>query len=218
MTSPSPAKVLKSLQRWGVNYQLVPGYNTSRIDPYKGRSDFDGIVLHHTAGRDSLNYIVNGNPYAPVRACHFLVNRQGGIHVVSLVGAYHAGEGGPHTFKRPEPTTIPEDGGNSRLYGIEIESLGTRPDIDGSPGGMTVGQVIGTAKLCAALLDAMGYPAVESRVIRHRDWTRRKVDVRQGLKWWRDVIRLAVENEGDKAATGAAIKAYVRQHPKGSSN
>lgn len=215
MTSPSPAKMVKALDRWGVNYQLVPGYNTTRIDPYNGKSDFEGIVLHHTAGRNSLDYIVDGNPYAPVRACHFLVNRKGGIHVVSAVGAYHAGSGGPHTFKAPHPTTIPKDSGNSRLYGIEIESLGTSPNIDGTAAGMTVGQVIGTAKLCAALLDILGYDGIESRVIRHKDWTPRKIDVRQDLKWWRNVIRLAVDNYGDKAATGKAIKAYVRQHPNG---
>lgn len=193
------------LDAWGVNYDLEPGWNTSRIDPYNGASIFRGVVLHHTAGRDSLRYIVSGNPYAPVRACHFYVKRNGGIVVVSGVGAYHAGKGGP---MRIGDKSIPRDSGNRYLYGIEIESLGTSAKIDGSPEGMAIGQVIGTAKLCAALTDAIGRPS-SSLVIRHKDWTDRKVDTRQSLAFWRKVTDLAIANKGKRQATGDAIKAYV---------
>jgi len=79
----STKRLVSKLNAYGVDYKLVPGWNTSTIDPYKGKSNFKGVVLHHTAGTNSLNYIVNTNPYAPVRACHFLVERGGLVRLDS---------------------------------------------------------------------------------------------------------------------------------------
>ena len=79
----STKRLVSKLNAYGVDYKLVLGWNTSTIDPYKGKSNFKGVVLHHTAGTNSLNYIVNTNPYAPVRACHFLVERGGLVRLDS---------------------------------------------------------------------------------------------------------------------------------------
>jgi len=214
-----PKRLRYKLRRYKVPTKYVTGWASSRIDPYKGRSDFEGVMLHHTAGTNSLNYIVNGNPYAPVRACHFLVDRDGTVNVVSGVGAYHAGRGGPWRFpKRGRDVIIPKDGGNSRLYGIEIESLGRSRRIDGSPEGMTVAQVVSTAMLSAALLNTMrrGWRSLPvSRVIRHRDWTNRKVDVKQDLEWWHQVIGIARRNRKSPERGKQLIEQFVREHPKG---
>jgi hypothetical protein len=212
----TPQRLRNHLDKYRVPYALVPGYDTARIDPYNGRSDFVGVLLHHTAGTNSLNYIVNNNPYAPVRACHFLVQRDGTVQVVSAVGAYHAGAGGPVKFT---PTvTVPKDGGNSRLFGIEIESLGTSSRIDGKPAGMTEAQVISTAKLCAALLDAMRLgplPFKAGRVIRHRDWTPRKIDTRQDLDWWRRAVRIAQKHHAKPAVASAKLREFIKANPNG---
>lgn len=210
-------RLRKRLDKYGVNYALVKGWDSPSIDPYHGRNDMQGIVLHHTAGRDSLSYIAFGNPYAPVRAAHFLVARDGKVHVCSGSGAYHAGKGGPWRFTKT--ITIPKDAGNSRLYGIEIESLGTSPRIDGSLEGMTTEQVVSTALLCVALLDAMRpgpWLYKVGRVIRHRDWApTRKPDVRQDLGWWRDVIGIARQHRKDPTRAKAEVRAYVKAHPRG---
>ena len=212
----SPTRLVQKLEAHNVPFKLVPGYDSARIDPFRGQSNFKGVMLHHTAGIDSLNYIVNTNPYAPVRACHFLVQRGGTVQVVSAVGAYHAGKGGPVTLARG--VTIPKDQGNQYLYGIEIESKGTTPNIGKSLGGMTVDQVVSTALLSAALLDAMR-PTWQSlpvsRVIRHRDWTPRKIDVLQDLDWWHQVIGIARSNRKDSAKAQADIRSFVKAHPKG---
>lgn len=209
----SPQRLVKFLAKHDVDYSLVAGWDSPAIDPYKGSNDMQGIVLHHTAGMNSLKYIVSGNPYAPVRACHFLVSRTGLVHVVSGSGAYHAGAGGP--WKITRTLTIPEDQGNSRLFGIEIESLGTKRKIDGSSASMTVAQVVSTSKLCAALLEAMSpTPGVSfrvGRVIRHRDWTSRKIDVLQDLDWWRAAVRIARSGRG----VDAGVRAFVSAHPDG---
>jgi len=151
-----------------------------------------------------------------VRACHFLINRDGTVEVVSGVGAYHAGAGGPWRF--PNGPTIPRDLGNRHLYGIEIESLGSSSKIDGSLEGMSLEQVISTAILSAALLNAMrrGWRSLTvSRVIRHRDWTARKPDVKQDLDWWHEVIGIARRNRRKTAKTRAQITAFVKAHPNG---
>ena len=142
-----PKRLAFKLRAYKVKTKYIQGWDSAGIDPFNGRSDFWGVLLHHTAGTNSLNYIVNTNPYAPVRACHFLVDRDGTVNVVSGVGAYHAGKGGPWKF--PKGPTIFKDQGNQHLYGIEIESLGTSAKIDGSTKGMTLEQVISTATTTA---------------------------------------------------------------------
>jgi len=118
----------------------------------------------------------------------------------------------------PNGPTIPRDLGNRHLYGIEIESLGSSSKIDGSLKGMSLEQVISTAILSAALLNAMrrGWRSLTvSRVIRHRDWTARKPDVKQDLDWWHEVIGIARRNKRKTAKTRAEITAFVKAHPNG---
>lgn len=212
----TPDRLRKHLNRWQVPYTLVKGWDSPYIDPYKGRSDFVGILLHHTAGTDSLAYCVRGT-YPPVRNCHFLIERDGLVDVVSGVGAYHAGEGGPWAITRR--VVVPKDQGNQHLYGIEIESLGTSSRISGKPEGMTVDQVVSTALLCAALLDAMAPGPLIYRVGRvslHRIWApKRKIDVRQDLDWWANAIRIARHHRFNKRAVAAAIRGFVAAYPDG---
>ena len=214
----SPKRLKYKLNAYKVPTRFKKDWDSRRIDPYNGRSDFEGIILHHTAGVNSENYIAYTNPYAPVRACHFLVARDGEVIVMSGSGAYHAGSGGPYRFPSGTGRYVPKDLGNRYLYGIEIESLGKSAHIDGSKDGMTVEQVVSTALLCAALLNAMrpgpGSKPV-SRVIRHRDWTPRKIDVKQDLDWWHQVIGIARRNKGNVSRAEAEIRAFVRKYPKG---
>ena len=218
----SPARLVKHLAAYRVPYRLERGWDDPRIDPYNGANDMVGIVLHHTAGRDSLAYCMKGT-YPPVRNCHFLIARNGDVHVLSASGAYHAGAGGP--WELTKHVVVPKDRGNSRLYGIEIESLGTSSRVDGQPDGITEHQVQSTALLCAALLDAMILGPARlrvGRVIRHRDWApTRKVDTRQELDWWREVVGLACRGGRTRrrptraAKTRAAINGFVDDHPNG---
>lgn len=212
----SPKRLEKHLRKWKVPYKLIKGWDSPEIDPYKGNSSFSGVLLHHTAGTNSENYICFTNRYRPVRAAHFLVNADGSVSVCSGSGAYHAGEGGPWKFTKT--VVVPKNQGNSRLYGIEIESLGTSAAISGTTKGMTFEQVISTALLSAALLDAMAKGPIVykvGRVIRHRDWTTRKIDVRQDLDWWREVVALARKSKGDAVLARTLISEFVKKHPKG---
>ena len=214
-----PKRLANKLKAHKVRTRFVADWDSPKIDPYNGRSDFVGIMLHHTAGVDSLRWICFTNPYRPVRAAHFLVQRDGTIAVCSGVGAYHAGKGGPWVFQgKRRDIEILADQGNSRFYGIEIESKGTSRRIDGSLEGLTVEQIVETALLCAALLDAMrrGTRSLPvSRVIRHRDWTTRKIDVQQDLDWWHQVIGIARANGKNRGVAEQLIRQFVKEYPKG---
>jgi N-acetyl-anhydromuramyl-L-alanine amidase AmpD len=216
-----PKRIRYKLRKYNVRFRLKKGWDSPSIDPYNGRSDFKGIMLHHTAGMNSENYIAYTNPYAPVRACHFLVARDGEVVVMSGSGAYHAGRGGPWRFRRRgKDVVVPRDKGNSRLWGIEIESLGSSSRINDSPGGMTEEQVVSTAFLCAALLNA-GRPGWRSwpvsRVISHRMWAPgRKVDVKQDIGWWHQVVGIARRHAEDNPDLAASmIRTFVKKNRNG---
>jgi N-acetylmuramoyl-L-alanine amidase CwlA len=171
------------------------GWNDPKICPF-GVSPSAGLVLHHTANggakgnAPSLYWCLN-NTYAPVRAAHFLIGRDGTVHVLSGRGSYHAGAGRVEGGMKVGDTWIPSSSGNKYLVGIEIESKGTDPSTraaESSVDGITRAQVKSTIKLTSAMIDLMGVGV--DTVIRHADWApRRKNDVLQPLSWWRRRIR-----------------------------
>jgi N-acetyl-anhydromuramyl-L-alanine amidase AmpD len=90
-----------------------------------------------------------------------LLGRDGTVKVIALGYANHAGTGGPHAG-------IPENQGNTYLYGIEAENNGVGERWPAK-------QLNAYYRLCAALLDYMNISDVE-RVFGHKEWTRRKID------------------------------------------
>lgn len=190
--SPTASQVLEAVKASGVKYVLEDGWDNPAIGKYGSGWKPAGVVLHHTANggakgnTPSLRWVLH-NEYAPVRACHFLVGRDGTVHVIYALGCYHAGAGGP---MKVGGVSIPKDLGNRYLYGIEIESKGTNPSVTAGPDdvdGFTPAQVQAAARLSAALVKLLGKD--ESAVIRHRDWAPgRKTDVLQPLSYWRSLI------------------------------
>lgn len=180
--SPNPRMVLNAVKASGVAYQLVPGWD----DPdnaAKGTWHPVGVLEHHTAGKDSLAWVVK-NQYSPVRACHFLVSRDGLVHVVYALKCYHAGLGGP---VKAGNAVVPKDQGNNHFYGIEIESLGTSLD-NSKFNGYTDAQIKATAKLTAALLNMMNVPT--SAVMNHKDYAPgRKYDTLLSKGFWRNKVQ-----------------------------
>ena len=95
-------RLRKRLDKYAVRYTLVKGWDSPVIDPYRGQNDMQGVLLHHTAGRDSLRYICETNPYAPVRAAHFLIARNGMVYVCSGSGC-EAGAASGVTLEAARP-------------------------------------------------------------------------------------------------------------------
>lgn len=190
--APTAKQVLEAVKASGVKYVLEDGWDNPAVGKYGSGWKPAGVVLHHTANggakgnTPSLRWVLH-NEYAPVRACHFLVGRDGTVHVIYALGCYHAGAGGPMSVGG---VSIPRDEGNRYLYGIEIESKGTKAHVVAGPDdvdGFTSAQVAAVTALTAELVSMLG--KTETAVIRHRDWApRRKTDVLQPLDYWRHLI------------------------------
>lgn len=182
----------KAVRKSGVKAVFESGWNSSTICPF-GVSPSAGVVIHHTAnggaaGNAPSRYWCLNNTYYPVRAAHFLIGRDGTVHVLSGRGSYHAGAGGPMTL---DGAYVPRNQGNRYLVGIEIESKGTNPSTNAKESeadGMTRKQVRAAVKLTAAMCELMGVS--HKAVIGHKEWTPgRKNDPLQDMKWWRRRVR-----------------------------
>jgi hypothetical protein len=146
-----------------------------------------GIVFHHTAGgvrgdTNSLNTCVKGRPPTredpdglPGPLCNYYISRSGKIWYISRGTANHAGKGNSDVITRMwsgqphrKATLNGNIGGNSILYGIEVE-------YSGYPAKEAWGaQLRACAELCAYLCQQHRWPA--NHVVGHLEWTSRKPD------------------------------------------
>jgi hypothetical protein len=153
----------------------------------RGRAGFtpEGIMVHHTAGPKTgdapcLGICVNGRPDLSGPLCHILLARSGKVHVIGANIANHAGMGARQVLdavRKDEPITknakdnkyADSIGGNQFFYGIEVENAGVASDP------YPAAQMEALARICAILCNAHSWSA--NRVIHHRQWTSRKIDM-----------------------------------------
>lgn len=142
------------------------------------------VMLHHTAlptaitkKSSSLAYVTRSNgTWGPVRLCHFLIDRDGTVHVCAAVKTYHAGTGGPRWG-------VAAGAMNAYAWGIEIEDPGLGQT-------MTAAQIESAAILTAGLIDAMG--VTDANVIQHKEWNPSgKTDTRYTTAFWRERVAAA---------------------------
>jgi len=155
--------------------------STNPRDPaYPAATRFAGIGLHHTAGHDDLDVVVNGRPGLPGPLANLYVARDGKVYVVAAGRANHLGAGAVEVYRRTLRDLAPlgdaadvglDDStvGNGVYVGIEVENFGT----PGDP--YPRAQIDSLQRTCAALCEEMGWTA--NRCVQHREWTRRKVDM-----------------------------------------
>lgn len=124
-----------------------------------------GVLAHHTAGAATGLYpservVVQGRPGLEGPLCNLGLDRAGTWIVVAAGQAWHAGSG--------SISWCPANQGNSRLIGVEAESVGTRDD-------WSAAQRQSYPRGVAALLAHLRLPA--SRAIGHKEWApSRKID------------------------------------------
>lgn len=156
--------------------KYVPRWDSDSI---AGKGSFTPrfVMLHHTAGTSSLAYMTRSNgEWGPVRLAHFLIDRDGTVHVCAAVKTYHAGAGGPRWG-------VAAGAMNAYAWGIEIEDLGRSQT-------MTEAQIESAAVLTAGLIDAMG--VTDANVIQHKEWNPSgKTDTRYSTEFWRDRVAAA---------------------------
>ncbi|MFD9906377.1 peptidoglycan-binding protein [Streptomyces sp. NPDC059063] len=171
----TPTAFVRALRREGAPTQEHPDWRTHNRNHKGPWGPVHGVMLHHTAGTNSLSACRHGLPDLPGPLCVGLIAKDGTVHLLGYGRTNHAGPGSAAVLAavraeaelpaRPGPDAVD---GNARFYGFEIENLGNGRDP------YPAAQLDAVERLAAALCRAHGWSAAS--VIAHKEWTRRKID------------------------------------------
>lgn len=194
---PRDLGIANRLRAAGLKVVEVAGWQT------RGLSTFDpkGSVDHHTAGprtgnAPSLRICTEGRSDLPGPLCHVLIARDNTCYVIASGKANHAGPGGWAGLT-----------GNSSVYGIERENVGTSAEP------WRTDQTKTAAKAHAALLRGSTHGANAALVCRHQEWApARKVDTHTLLGSELRKLVAAELKPAPPAPTPAQHKEYDDMH------
>lgn len=177
MATPLTAtEVLKALKAEGVNVREHAGWRTHNRNSKGAWGPVHGVVIHHTAGADSLAFCVKGNADLPGPLCHTHLDKAGRATMVGWGRTNHAGSVAENALSavvheaavHPRPDRHEPIDGNARLYGIEIENRGN--DKDPYPDVQYEQAVRWAAAICRA------HKWTAESVVGHKEVTTRKID------------------------------------------
>ncbi|MCX5559983.1 peptidoglycan-binding protein [Streptomyces sp. NBC_00038] len=158
-----------------------------------------GVMLHHTAGTNSVTLCRTGRSDLPGPLCVAVIAKDGTVHLVGYGRTNHAGLGSKAVYDAVRnDTALPSRpgadavDGNAHFYGFEIENLGNGRDP------YPDAQLTAVEKVAAAVCRAHGWDA--DRVIGHKEWTTRKIDPTFSMAGMRTRIATRL---GTKPATSA---------------
>ncbi|GGY88628.1 N-acetylmuramoyl-L-alanine amidase [Streptomyces nitrosporeus] len=177
MATPMTAsQLVKALRDEGVDVQEYRSWRTHNRNHKGAWGPVHGIVIHHTAGVNSLALCYDGMAGLPGPLCHTHLSKAGLATMVGNGRANHAGSFPSNAFNAMlrESSTHPRPSGpesvdaNARTYGIEIENLGNGKDF------YPTRQYDAAVRWAAAICRFHGWTA--DSVIGHREGTTRKID------------------------------------------
>ncbi len=166
------------LKLWQIKYHVNPGWSTHNHNDQQSPLDLEFLVVHHT-GDDApddadLRVLWNGRPDLPGPLCTGGIRDDGTLELISWGTSYHAGSGAANVLNAVRAGYVgsPPSPGPDMINGNRI-SLGWETMYSGrsAPRAEALATLI---KVNAAICWKLGWPA--SRVIGHREWTRRKID------------------------------------------
>ncbi|MEU3686977.1 peptidoglycan recognition protein family protein [Streptomyces narbonensis] len=203
MATPMTAtQILAALSAEGVDVREYKDWRNHNRNHKGAWGPVNGIVIHHTAGRDSLALCYSGTSALPGPLCHTHLAKSGVAHMVGNGRANHAGMFAENAMDamRRELSVHPVPGpdamdANARTYGIEIENLGNGVDFYPSA------QYDAAVRWAAAICRFHGWSA--NSVIGHKEGTRRKIDPAgpvgsaKGAAWSMDKFRADVQKRLD---------------------
>jgi hypothetical protein len=192
-----------ALKAEGVNVAEHAGWRTHNRAGHGAWGPMNGIVIHHTAGRDSLSLVYNGMTALPGPLCHTHLAKTGKATMVANGRANHAGTFAQNAFNamrdekatHPRPDASEPVDGNAHTYGIEIENLGNGTDF------YPAVQYDAAVRWATAICRFHGWSA--QSVIGHKEGTRRKIDPKgpigsaKGSMWDMDEFRADVQKRLD---------------------
>ncbi|WP_200303737.1 peptidoglycan-binding protein [Streptomyces adelaidensis] len=176
MATPLSAAAFEAaLRAEGVKLKEYAGWSTHNRNAVGAWGPAQGVMLHHTAGSNSVALCRTGMADLPGPLCVAVIAKDGTVHLVGYGRTNHAGRGSTSAYNAVRNgTTLPSrpgadaTDGNTHFYGFEIENLGNGRDP------YPDAQLAAVEKVAAAVCRAHGWAA--SRVIGHKEWTTRKID------------------------------------------
>lgn len=138
-TPMTPAQWRTALRAEGVRLAETSDWTTHGRDAATGKpfGPVHMVLIHHTAGRDSLDFVRNGSSALPGPLCHTHLAKDGTATMISAGRSNHAGTMARNAYnsflkeKSRHPKPSKSSGtldGNDVAYGIEIENLGDGND------------------------------------------------------------------------------------------
>lgn len=138
MATPLTAdQFVKALKAEGVRVAEHPGWRTHNRNHMGAWGSMNGVLIHHTAGANSLRIVYSGRSDLPGPLAHTHLDKSGKATMVGNGRANHAGPvaknaynavvSEAHTHPAPSRASGTVDG-NAHFYGIEIENLGNGRD------------------------------------------------------------------------------------------
>lgn len=177
-TPMTPAEWLLKLGYEGLGTVEYRSWKTHGRDDETGKifGPVNGVVIHHTAGTDSLALCYNGTSALPGPLCHGHLPKSGTVNMISAHRANHAGTFAQNAHDavvaesdvHPYPDSAEPVDGNDKYYGLEIENLGNGTDR------YPWKQYVAAVKWATAICRHHGW--TENSVIGHKEGTRRKID------------------------------------------
>lgn len=177
MATPMTAdRFVSALKAEEINVVEHDGWRTHNRNSRGPWGPVNGIVIHHTAGRDSKNLVWSGTAALPGPLCHTYLSKNGLATMIGNGRTNHAGTFASNAHSavvselpaHPRPDLSEPVDGNAHYYGIEVENLG-----DGKDPYPAV-QYQAAVRWAAAICRAHGWS--ENSVIGHKEGTRRKID------------------------------------------
>lgn len=178
---------LRALRAEGVQVTEHGDWSTHNRNHIGAWGPVNGVMLHHTAGTDSIDFCRTGYPELPGPLCVGVIAKDGRVHLVGYGRTNHAGRGSQAAYDgvvgecaqpaRPGPDAVD---GNVHFYGFEIENRGDGRDP------YPQAQLDAAERVAAAICRAHGWHGAS--VIGHKEWTRRKDDPSFSMPAMRDRI------------------------------
>jgi len=198
----SASKLLAALKAEGVRaveYKSWRTHNRNHKGPWGG---VNGVVIHHTAGSNSLALVYEGRSDLPGPLAHAHLAKDGTVSLTGHGRANHAGNFARNAHNavvaesstHPRPDAAETVDGNRHYWGLEIENLGNGRDP------YPAVQYDQAVRWAAAICRAHGWSA--NSVIGHKEGTRRKIDPTFSMAVFRsDVAERLAHSAGWKPGT-----------------
>lgn len=151
-----------------------------RVAPHSGAFTPEAIMCHHTATRSAgLGVVQHGRPGLAGPLANLNLARNGTWNVVTEGLAWHAGAGSSKVLAEARLGTAPSGDAKARHLADDMTGnrwfVGIEVDNDGVGEPYPAAQLEALAKGLAALCAHFGWS--EARVVHHREWTARKIDM-----------------------------------------